>query len=259
MRVVSALSCFTAAGPLLHTPLPFGTTSSALSHNNNGAQQQLTTIMRKRRASMVFEYDTPSRPNSSSSVSVQVRPHSSSDCTSTCRTSGPALMTRGGVTAATPKAQSAYNRLKAFLNKRFFLLGAAAMVASARFAPALGTSGGLLSLSVSKAGEREGRYCDYYYCVVMRKRLACFCVAWHRRRVPDWVVRVVAIGMTADSEREITQQQALQESKRMIVRIRQYDGYAFTRNKSVEQDSTAGGVKQSAARVKTATECLWHD
>lgn len=147
MRVVSALSCFAAAGPLLHTPLPFGTTSPVLP--NNGSKQ-LTKIMRKGTASMVFECDTP-RPNSSG---TPVQFWLQSECTSTCRTSGPALMTRGGVTAA-PRTQGAYGRLRAFLNKRFFLLGAATMVASARFAPALGTSGGLLSLTVSKAGERR--------------------------------------------------------------------------------------------------------
>lgn len=141
MRVVSALSCFAAAGPLLHTSLPAGITSP-ISHND---AQQLTTTMR-RGMSMVFKYRTP-KPISSTSVRLH------SECTR--RSSGPALMTRGGV--AVSKRQSTYDRLKTFLNKRFFLLGAAAMVASARFAPALGTSGGLLSATVSKAGERDAK------------------------------------------------------------------------------------------------------
>lgn len=135
MRVVSALSCFAAAGPLLRTPLPFETTAVS----NNDVQQ--LTMTTRRGTSMVFEYTGPPRPNSSTSVRLQ----------SECRTSGSALMTRGGV--AVSKTQGTYDRLKAFLNKRFFLLGAAAMVASARFAPSFGTSGGLLSLAVSKAGE----------------------------------------------------------------------------------------------------------
>lgn len=71
-----------------------------------------------------------------------------------CNKFNPALVTRGG--AAVSKTQlegSPYYQLKAFLNKRFFLLGAAAMVAAARVVPSPGTTGGLLSLSVSKAGE----------------------------------------------------------------------------------------------------------
>ena len=65
-----------------------------------------------------------------------------------------ALMTRGG---AASEAPSAYHRLKAFVNKRFFLLGAATMVTLARFFPSYGTTGGLLSLIVSKAGELDGK------------------------------------------------------------------------------------------------------
>lgn len=136
MRVVSALSCFAAAGPILRTSLPFGTTSPV----SDNEPQQLTKTM-PRGTSMVFECHTP-RP-------MRLR----GKRTPTRRTSGPALMTRGGT--AVFKTQGSFDRLKAFLNKRFFLLGAAAMVASARFAPALGTSGGLLSLTVSKAGERS--------------------------------------------------------------------------------------------------------
>lgn len=65
-------------------------------------------------------------------------------------TNNPVIMTRGG---AESKTQTVFHRLKAILNKRFFLLGAATMVASARLAPSFGTKGGLLSLAVSKAGE----------------------------------------------------------------------------------------------------------
>ena len=65
-----------------------------------------------------------------------------------------ALMTRGG---AASEAPSAYHRLKAFVNKRFFLLGAATMVTLARLFPSYGTTGGLLSLVVSKAGELGGK------------------------------------------------------------------------------------------------------
>eukprot|EP00903_Cladosiphon_okamuranus_P017560 g16174.t1 len=66
-------------------------------------------------------------------------------------TSSFAVMTRGG---AASKAQTppVYHRIKAFVNKRFFLLGAATMVASSRLAPSLGSTGGLLSLAVSKGG-----------------------------------------------------------------------------------------------------------
>lgn len=65
-----------------------------------------------------------------------------------------ALMTRGGTAGS--EASSAYRRAKAFVNKRFFLFGAATMVALARLAPSFGTSGGFLSLVVSKAGEGVG-------------------------------------------------------------------------------------------------------
>ncbi|CAM9150685.1 unnamed protein product [Scytosiphon promiscuus] len=132
MRVASALSCFAAASPILRTSLPFAT--KATSH--------LTAVN-----------PTPSKLNLARSDHHQRQPRTSS--TRFCHgpergANGPALMARGG--AAAPKTQSGFGRLRAFLNKRFFLLGAAAMVASAKLAPALGTKGGFLSLAVSKAG-----------------------------------------------------------------------------------------------------------
>lgn len=65
-------------------------------------------------------------------------------------------MVRGG--AATPntaKTQGFYERFSAFLNKRFFLLGAVMMVCAARLAPAGGVTGGWLrpELTVNKLGE----------------------------------------------------------------------------------------------------------
>lgn len=71
--------------------------------------------------------------------------------------SSPALMVRGGAaTSNTVKTrQGIYERITFFLNKRFFLLGAVAMVSAARLAPAIGATGGLLrpELTVNKAGE----------------------------------------------------------------------------------------------------------
>lgn len=70
--------------------------------------------------------------------------------------SSPALMVRGGAaTSNTVKTrQGIYERITFFLNKRFFLLGAVAMVSAARLAPAIGATGGLLrpELTVNKAG-----------------------------------------------------------------------------------------------------------
>ncbi|CAM9753950.1 unnamed protein product, partial [Laminaria digitata] len=68
----------------------------------------------------------------------------------------PALMVRGGggaATSNTAKTQRIYDRIAVLLNKRFFLLGAVAMVSAARLAPAPGATGGLLrpELTVNKA------------------------------------------------------------------------------------------------------------
>lgn len=67
-----------------------------------------------------------------------------------------ALMARGGAEAFDAvKRENLYGRVSAFLNKRFFLLGAVAMVSAARIAPTIGATGGLLrpELTVNKAGE----------------------------------------------------------------------------------------------------------
>ncbi|CAM9247825.1 unnamed protein product, partial [Hapterophycus canaliculatus] len=134
MRVVSGLSCFTAVSPLLRTPLLFGT--------------HATSNCRVKWAPSILQVQ-PSRNDNQQRHATKPFP-STLERERGTRRHGPALLTRGG--AAAPKAQSGFDRLKAFLNKRFFLLGAAAMVASAKLAPSFGTKGGLLSLAVSQAG-----------------------------------------------------------------------------------------------------------
>ena len=71
--------------------------------------------------------------------------------------SSPALIVRGGAATSNTVKEPAgiYERIALFLNKRFFLLGAVAMVSAARLAPAIGATGGLLrpELTVNKAGE----------------------------------------------------------------------------------------------------------
>lgn len=134
MRVVSSLTCFAAAGPLLRSPLPLATPAT-LPKND---VRQVTREIPRGSASMLFQ---PKRASRNSSRWVRVKTNHS--------TNSSAVMIRGGAVSN----QTTYHRLKTFMNKRFFLLGAATMVASARLAPSFGTKGGLLSLAVSKAGE----------------------------------------------------------------------------------------------------------
>lgn len=71
----------------------------------------------------------------------------------------PAFMPRGGGTAADTagwqKLPEIRRRVAAFLNKRFFLVGAAAAVACAYLNPAVGATGGVLrpELTINKGGE----------------------------------------------------------------------------------------------------------
>ncbi|CAM9231931.1 unnamed protein product [Ectocarpus sp. 13 AM-2016] len=140
MRVVSSLSCFAAASPLLRSQLPFTTTATS----SNDVQQLRNTHL-GRPSMHVQRPKQQSHPGQNNSW-VRL----DSGC---CNSYNPALVTRGGAAVSkTEPERSPYDRLKTFLNKRFFLLGAAAMVAAARVAPSPGTTGGLLSLSVSKAG-----------------------------------------------------------------------------------------------------------
>lgn len=140
MRVVSSLSCFAAASPLLRSQLPFTTTATS----SNDVQQLRNTHLG--RPSMHAQ-----RPKQESHLGQN---NSWLRLDSGCNNYNPALVTRGGAAVSkTQPERSPYDQLKAFLNKRFFLLGAAAMVAAAKVAPSPGTTGGLLSLSVSKAGE----------------------------------------------------------------------------------------------------------
>ncbi|CAM9794171.1 unnamed protein product [Ectocarpus sp. 8 AP-2014] len=139
MRVVSSLSCFAAASPLLRSQLPFTTTATS----SNDVQQLRNTHL-GRRSMHVQRPKQQSHPGQNNNW---LRLDSG------CNKYNPALVTRGGAAVSkTQPEKSPYDRLKAFLNKRFFLLGAAAMVAAARVVPSPGTTGGLLSLSVSKAG-----------------------------------------------------------------------------------------------------------
>lgn len=144
MRVVSAISCFAAAGPLLRAPLPLATT--AVGQNDVPAAFRHLSAHRtgtgRGDMSMLFEQKARSRPRRTSSACIMAN--------SDREANHSALMTRGGTTAS---ETSAYRRAKAFVNKRFFLCGAATMVALAKLAPSFGTTGGPLSLVVSKAGE----------------------------------------------------------------------------------------------------------
>lgn len=135
MRVASTLTCFAAAGPLLRAPLPFVTTAAP---KNDVCTRRFTSETRRSAASMLFQQGTSSR--------IQTKHNIDSS----------AVMTRGGAVSKS-QTTTVFNRIKAFMNKRFFLLGAATMVASARLAPSFGTKGGLLSLAVSKAGECSSR------------------------------------------------------------------------------------------------------
>lgn len=71
----------------------------------------------------------------------------------------PAFMPRGGGTAIDTvgwrKLPEIRRRATAFLNKRFFLVGAAAAVACAYLNPAMGATGGVLrpELTINKGGE----------------------------------------------------------------------------------------------------------
>lgn len=69
----------------------------------------------------------------------------------------PSMGVRGGHTAPERHTNQKYfkKKLISFLNKRFFLLGAAAAVSLARFAPGVGATGGLLrpEVTVNMVGE----------------------------------------------------------------------------------------------------------
>lgn len=107
---------------------------------------------------------------------------------------GSALATRGGGAPPKPeKAQSTYGRVASFLNKRFFLLGAVAMVASARLAPSIGATGGLLrpELTVDKAGEGNTRALAMYGDLLLenewwRNDELSFSFSMHFVRMPTW-------------------------------------------------------------------------
>lgn len=124
---VSPLTCFAAAGPLLRAPPSCLTTAIP----KNDVLMRLAPTLGERMHRTRDPW-----------VRIQTNLHAYN--------SSAAVLARGG---AASKTQTVYHRVKAFLNKRFFLLGAATMVASARLAPSLGTKGGLLSLAASKAGE----------------------------------------------------------------------------------------------------------
>lgn len=68
----------------------------------------------------------------------------------------PALVPPSGARHDESKTQSVYRRVTAFLNKRFFLVGAVVVLSAARLAPGFGATGGLLrpELTVNKAGEK---------------------------------------------------------------------------------------------------------
>lgn len=138
MRVASTLTCFAAAGPLLRAPLPSVTTAI----HKNDVCTRFASETRRSGEPMLFRGQGPS--SRFGSLRVQTKHNTISS----------AVMTRGGAISKTQT--TVYHRFKAFMNKRFFLLGAATMVASARLAPSFGTKGGLLSLAVSKAGECSG-------------------------------------------------------------------------------------------------------
>lgn len=84
----------------------------------------------------------------------------------------PSVAVRGGHTASESRRtnQKGFNKkLVSFLNKRFFLLGAAAAVSLARFAPGVGATGGLLrpEVTVNTFGETCIIYTLYFrveYC-----------------------------------------------------------------------------------------------
>eukprot|EP00752_Nemacystus_decipiens_P003115 g2885.t1 len=181
MRVTSTLTCFAAVGPLLRAPLPFVTTAT----RKNDASTHLPSSGEKRRGSasikgssiciqfgslrtqtkhknnsfaVVTRGGAVSKTRTNSTVFKGAETTGSSICSQSggLRThtkhnkNGFAVMTRGGATSETQT--TVFHRIKAFMNARFFLLGAATMVISARLAPSFGTKGGMLSLAVSKAG-----------------------------------------------------------------------------------------------------------
>lgn len=78
----------------------------------------------------------------------------------------PSMAVRGGHTASGSLTnQKGFNKkLVSFLNKRFFLLGAAAAVSLARFAPGVGATGGFLrpEVTVNTAGETSIIYTFYF-------------------------------------------------------------------------------------------------
>ena len=65
---------------------------------------------------------------------------------------------RGGGLASRKEVNQNFNRkFVTFLNKRFFLIGAAAAVSLARLAPGVGATGGFLrpEVTVNRAGETK--------------------------------------------------------------------------------------------------------
>lgn len=137
MRIGLALSCLTvvlaspARRPLLHTPAFVA--KVALQHG--GVHQQKA---------------------SDGGFSSENRFRWCKSRQHICMAKNMSLMARGGgVDPTTSTTEGVLSRVKSFANKRFFILGAFAMVSAARFAPTFGATGGFLrpELTVNKAGE----------------------------------------------------------------------------------------------------------
>lgn len=153
MHAISALSCvaavsaFSAQTPLLRVP-GFATTTAASDEVRRRAHH----------GNFCFLPQQQRRHQRTPTCTCRMLQHGLAD-------NGAALMTRGGGQKPdVVKEHGIYDRVASFLNKRFFLLGAAAMVIAARLAPAVGATGGLLrpELTVNKAGESIILY--YLWC-----------------------------------------------------------------------------------------------